>query len=399
MIQQSSRLVYLDHAATTPVHPLVLESMVPYFTDKFGNPSSIYSIARDARRALDDSRRTVAEAIGAQPEEIIFTSGGSESDNLALKGVADALGGEGNHIITSAIEHHAILHACEYLAKYRGCEITYLPVDQYGVVDPDAVGRGITDRTILVSVMHANNEVGTVEPISEIGKICRQRGVVFHSDGVQAAGGLGINVDEMGVDLYSISAHKLYGPKGVGVLYTRKGTPLVPQAQGGGQEQSRRAGTENVAGIVGLARALSLVQEHREDHNRRQSALRDRLVSSILEQIPYSQLNGHPTQRLGNNANFCFKYIEGESVLLNLDLLGVTASSGSACTSGSTDASHVLLAMGIPPETAHGSVRFTLGSGNTDADIDHLLSVLPGIVEKLRAISPLCPSPVGAQKS
>ncbi|MCL4533877.1 MAG: cysteine desulfurase NifS [Bacteroidetes bacterium] len=388
MENKPDKVVYMDHSATTAVHPKVLDAMLPYFSERFGNASSIYGLAREARRALDQSRQTLAEGIGAKPEEIIFTSGGTESDNLALKGVADALRSKGNHIITSAIEHHAILHVCEYLSK-RGYEITYLPVDKHGIVDPDAVGRAITEGTVLVSIMHANNEVGTIEPIAEIGRICKERKVVFHSDGVQAVGKLPIKVDELGVDLYSISAHKFYGPKGVGALYVRRRTPLIPQAQGGSQERNRRAGTENTAGIVGLATAIAMAEERRDDYNRKVGALRDRLIAGIQERIPSVCLNGHPTRRLSNNVNFCFQYVEGESILLNLDLMGVAASSGSACTSASLEPSHVLLAMGVQPEIAHGSVRLTLGYDNTEQEVDYVLSILPEIIERLRSMSPL----------
>ncbi len=392
MVNKPEKVVYMDHSATTPVHPSVLEAMLPYFTEKFGNPSSIYGLAREARRALDQSHQTVADAIGARPEEIIFTGGGTEADNLAIKGVADALGKRGNHIITTPIEHHAVLHVCDYLAK-RGFQITYLPVDKYGMVDPDDVGRAITGKTILVSVMHANNEMGTIEPLAEIGKICKEKKVLFHSDGVQALGKLPVNVDELGVDMYSISAHKFYGPKGVGALYVRRRTPIIPQAQGGGQERARRAGTENVPGIVGLSSALSLAMERREEYTRKVTALRDRLIRGIMERITEVQLNGHPTRRLSNNVNISFHYVEGESILLNLDLLNVAASSGSACTSASLEASHVLLACGVPSEVAHGSVRFSLGIDNTEQEVDYVLSILPEIIGRLRSMSPLYKGP------
>ncbi len=391
-MDKPDKVVYLDHSATTPVHPRVLEAMLPYFSERFGNASSIYGLAREARRAVDEARQKVADIIGAKPEEVVFTSGGTESDNLALKGVADALGKRGNHIITTAVEHHAILHVCEYLAKHRGFDITYMPVDRYGLVEPDAVGRAITDKTVLVSVMHANNEIGSVEPIAEIGKICKGKKVLFHCDGVQAVGKMPVKMDELGVDLYSISAHKFYGPKGVGALYIRRRTPIIPQAQGGAQERNRRAGTENTAGIVGLGTAIGYAEERRDEYNRKVGALRDRLIASIQAQIPYVQLNGHPSQRLSNNVNFCFHYVEGESILLNLDLMGVAASSGSACTSASLEASHVLLACGVPSEIAHGSVRFTLGIDNTEQEVDYLLSVLPEIIQRLRSMSPLCDS-------
>ncbi len=389
-MSEKKRIVYMDHAATTPVDPRVLEAMLPYFSEKFGNASSIYSLGREARQAIEEARRTVAEILHAKPEEIIFTSCGSESDNLAIRGVAFAQRhrGKGNHIITSPIEHHAVGHTVEQLEKYFGFEVTYVPVDKYGVVDPDDVGRAIRDDTILITIMYANNEVGTIEPIAEIGKIARKKGIPFHTDAVQAAGALSLNVDELNVDLMSLSGHKFYAPKGIGILYVRKGTPLLPMQTGGGHEQNRRAGTENVPYIVGIATALKIAYEEFESNNSHVKRLRDKLIQGIMERIPDVQLTGHPTNRLPNNASFIFKNAEGESILLGLDLKGVCASSGSACTSGSLEPSHVLLAMGIPPEDAHGSIRLTLGRENTDEDVDYVLEVLPPIVQRLRSMSP-----------
>jgi cysteine desulfurase len=389
-MQKPSKTIYIDHAATTAVDPRVVEAMLPYFSSKYGN-ASIYRLGQEAARAIDEARRTVADILGCQPREVIFTSCGTESDNLALRGAGWARRnlGKGNHIITSPIEHHAVSHTCEQLEKHFGFEITYLPVDKYGLVDPDDVGRAIKDNTILISIMYANNEVGTIEPIAEIGKVAKQMGVPFHTDAVQAGGSLNLNVNELNVDLLSLSAHKFYGPKGVGVLYVRQGVPLLPTQTGGGHEGNRRAGTESVPFIVGLATALKIAYEELEANNRRIAALRDRLIKGVLESIVEVELTGHPMNRLPNSASFAFKYIEGESMLLNLDLAGVCASSGSACSSGSLEPSHVLLAMGIPPEVAHGSLRLTLGRENTEEDVDYVLEILPGIVQKLRAMSPL----------
>jgi len=382
------RFIYLDHAATTPVNPDVVQAMLPYFTEKFGNPSSIYAPAREARKAMDWARETVAGILGASPSEVVFTSGGTESDNLAIKGAAFANRHKGNHIITTQIEHHAVLHTCEYLEKRFGFRVTYLPVDQHGTVDLDALQRALTPDTILVTIMYANNEVGTIQPIQEISQIVKAAGVLFHTDAVQAGGALDLNVDKLGVDMLSLSAHKFYGPKGVGVFYVRKGTSYWPQQHGGGQERGRRAGTENTAGIVGLATALKLAYDRLETHNAHVSKLRDKLIDGILK-IPGAYLTGHPTNRLPNNASFVFDYVEGESILLSLDMMGIGASSGSACTSASLEPSHVLKAMGVPIERAHGSLRLTTGSGNTEEDIDLVVEVLPGIIERLRAMSPL----------
>lgn len=388
-MQRPAKLVYMDHAATTAVDPRVVEAMLPYFTEKYGNASSVHAAGREARVAMENARRTVADILGADPEEIIFTSCGTESDNLAIRGVAFANRKKGNHIITSSIEHHAVGHTCEQLEKEFGFEVTYLPVDQYGRVDPDDVGRAITDKTILITIMYANNEVGTIQPIAEIGKIARAKGIPFHTDAVQAGGTLDLNVDRLNVDLLSLSAHKFYGPKGVGVLYQRRLTPMLPMQTGGGHERGRRAGTENIPYIVGLATALKLAHEHREQNNQRIAALRDRLIKGVLNTIPDVYLTGHPTDRLPNNASFVFRGVEGESILLHLDIMGVAASSGSACTSGSTEPSHVLTALGLPAEICHGSLRLTLGNDNTEEDIQYVLSILPGIVSNLRALSPL----------
>jgi cysteine desulfurase len=382
------RRVYLDHAATTPTHPEAAKAMLPYFTDVFGNPSSIYSCGREARGAVEEARTKVAELIGARSEEIIFTGGGTEADNHALKGVAYANERKGNHIITTSIEHNAVLEVCKFLER-RGFKITYLPVDEYGLVAPDDVKRAITDRTILISVMHANNEVGTIEPVEEIGKIAREAGVYFHTDAVQTVGHIPVNVDELKADLLAISAHKFYGPKGVGALYVREGTRLVSLMHGGGQEKKCRAGTENVPAIVGLGKAVELAGQEMGKEAERLAHLRDKLIKGLLEKIDHIRLNGHPTRRLPNNVNVSVDFVEGESLLLNLDLEGICASTGSACGLASPEPSHVLLALGLPPEQAHGSLRFTLGRENTEADVERVLEVLPGIVARLRAMSPL----------
>lgn len=381
----SERFIYLDHAATTALDQRVLESMLPYLTTEYGNASSIYTLGRHAMQAIDRSREQVADLLHCRPTEVAFVGCGSESDNLAMKGMAFASQKKGNHIITSAIEHHAVLHTCQYLERF-GYKTTYLPVDAYGRVNPDDVAQAITDKTVLVSIMYANNEVGTIEPIAEIGRICRAKKVPFHVDAVQAGGAIPIDVAALNVDLLSLSAHKFYGPKGMGILYVRQGMRILPQLQGGSQERGRRAGTENVAGIVGTATALRLAQEELAQVTPRITALRDKLIAGILT-IPRSRLTGHPTQRLPNNASFCFEGVEGESILLNLDLLGVAASTGSACTSGSVDPSHVLIALGLPPEWSHGSLRLTLGKENTEEDVETVISALPGIVEKLRGLA------------
>lgn len=384
-ITMPERTIYFDHAATTALDARVLDVMLPYLTTEYGNASSIYTLGRHAMQAIDRAREQVADVLGCRPTEVTFTGCGSESDNLAIKGIAFVSQKKGNHLITSAIEHHAVLHTCQYLERF-GFKTTYLPVDAYGLVDPDEIGRAITDQTILVSVMYANNEVGTIEPVAEIGRICRARKVPFHVDAVQAGSALPLDAADLNADLLSLSAHKFYGPKGVGILYLRQGMRLLPQLQGGSQERGRRAGTENVAGIVGAAAALSLAREELPQVTPHITALRDRLIAGVLT-IQRSRLTGHPTERLPNNASFCFEGVEGESILLNLDLLGIAASTGSACTSGSVDPSHVLIAMGLPPEWSHGSLRLTLGKGNTGADVDMLLTALPGIIEKLRNLA------------
>ena len=379
--------IYLDHAATTPLRPEVLEAMLPYFKQEFGNPSSVYGAGRRAHQALDQARDTVADLLGAKSEEIIFTSGGSEAANLAIKGVAWAYQTKGKHIITSAIEHHAVLDAVLWL-KQQGFEVTILPVDEEGFVDPQSVQEALRGDTILVSIMHANNEVGTIQPIEEIGAIVRAHGAFFHTDAVQTAGILDLDVAELNVDLLSLSAHKFYGPKGVGALYVRKGVRLDPLIHGGAQEKRRRAGTENVAGIVGLAKAFELAQAERGEVTRHLIQLRDQLLQG-LQAIPHTKVNGSLERRLPNNVNVCFQFIEGESLLLNLDLKGIAGSSGSACTSGSLDPSHVLLAMGLSHEIAHGSLRLTLGRENTQDQVTYVLEEIPIIVERLRAMSPL----------
>jgi cysteine desulfurase len=388
-VMSERRRIYLDHAATTPVDPQVVEAMLPYFTERYGNASSIHYLGREARKAIDEARAGMAEILNCSPEEIVFTSCGTESDNLAIRGVAWMNRRRGDHIITSSIEHHAVSHTFEQLERQFGFEATYLPVDEYGRVRPRDVERATTDTTVLISIIYANNEVGTIEPIAEIGEIAREHEIPFHTDAVQAAGALSLDVQELNVDLLSLSGHKVYAPKGIGVLYVRKGTDLLPMQTGGGHERNLRAGTENVAYIVGLATALKLAEERREEESRRLTALRDRLIEGVLSSIPYSRLMGHPEQRLPNNANFVFEYVEGEGILLSLDMQGIAASSGSACASGSTEPSHVLLAMGVPPDIAHGSLRLTLGRENTEEDVDRVLEVLPGIVERLRAMSPL----------
>lgn len=381
--------IYLDHAATTPVDPRVLEAILPYLGEHFANPSSIHSFGRENRKVIKDARAVIAGEIGAaEPSEIIFTGSGSESDNMALRGIAAAYRNRGNQIITSAIEHHAVYDTCKALEK-EGFELTIVPVNREGIVNPDDLINALTNRTILVSIMHANNEVGTIQPIATIGKLLRERNILFHTDAVQTVGSIPVNVKELSVDLLSMSAHKFYGPKGVGALYVRKGVKLVPLIYGGGQEHNRRAGTENVAGIVGMAKALSLANSELEQNMTRISALRDYLIDNLLSGFEHVRLNGDRNRRLPGNVNFSFEFLEGESLLLNLDLKGIAASSGSACTSGSLEPSHVLLAMGICHEIAHGSLRLTLGKSTTKEEIDYLLEVLPEIVTKLRAMSPI----------
>jgi len=372
------------------VDPQVVEAMLPYFTQKYGNASSIYGLGREAASALDEARRTVATILNCEPREVIFTSCGTESDNMAIRGVGFARRKRGrDQIITSTIEHHAVSHTVEQLAREFGFEVVTVPVDGRGTVDPADVEEAISDRTALISIMYANNEVGTVEPVAEIGAVAREHGVAFHTDAVQAGGSLSLDVQELKVDFLSLSAHKFYGPKGIGVLYARRGVPFLSVQTGGAHEGNRRAGTENVPYVVGLATALRLAYQMQPQENERIAALRDRLIEGVLGVVPHAELTGHPMQRLPNSASFVFEFIEGESILLNLDLKGVAASSGSACTSASLEPSHVLLAMGIPVEVAHGSLRLTLGRENTMEDVDYVLETLPPIVEKLRAMSPL----------
>ncbi len=387
-------VIYMDHAGTTPMDPRVLDAMMPYFSQEFGNPSSYHTIGQEAKHALDDSRDKVSRELGCRTSEVVFTSGGTESDNAALKGVSAALKETGNHIITSSIEHHAILHTCQSLED-MGFEVTLLPVDNYGMVDPEEVSRAITERTIMVSIMYANNEIGTIEPIPEIARLVKERAanlertIVMHTDAVQAAGFLDLNVRQLGVDLLSLSSHKLYGPKGMGVLYIKRGTPFLPQQLGGGQERERRSGTENVPGIVGTAVALELAELEREEAVERCLRLRDRIIKGVRESISDAHLNGHPTQRLPNNVNFSFENLEAEPILVGLDMAGIYASSGSACSSGSLEPSHVLLALGQSADLALGSLRLTLGKDNTDEDVDYLLSELPGLVHRLREMPSL----------
>lgn len=380
--------IYLDYAATTPTYPEVLEAMLPYFTERVGNPSSIYSLGLEARGAIEVARSKVANLIGARSEEIVFTGSGTESDNFAIKGVALANETKGKHIITTAIEHHAVLESSKYLER-RGFTVTYLPVDNYGLVNPADVKKAITDKTILISVMHANNEVGTIEPITEIGKIAKEAGIYFHTDAVQTVGHIPVNVNELGVDLLSISGHKLYGPKGVGALYIRRGTKIIPFMHGGGQERGRRSSTENVPGIVGLGIAAELIQKSIGEEAIRLTYLRDLLIKGLLQHIDHIRLNGHPQRRLPNNVNVSIEFVEGESMCLHMDFEGICVSTGSACSSSSLEPSYVLLAMGLSPEQAHGSLRFTLGKWTTEEEIIRVLEVLPPIVSKLRAMSPL----------
>lgn len=381
--------VYLDNAATTKVRDEVVEAMLPYFTEYFGNPSSLHLFAREAGKGLDTARAQVAKALNAKPEEIIFTGGGSESDNMALRGIPEAYKKKGKHVITSAVEHHAVLHTLEAMEKEGRVEVTYLPVDEYGMVTAEQVEKAIRPDTVLVSIMFANNEVGTIMPIEQIGETCKKHGVLFHTDAVQAVGHVPVDVEKMHIDLLSLSGHKFHGPKGVGALYVRKGVRIPALILGGAQERRKRAGTENVPGIVGMGKAIELATSELEDNAAKMKVLRDRLIFGIPARIPDVKLNGHPTERLPNNVNFSIRFIEGESILLMLDLNGIAVSSGSACTSGSLDPSHVLLAMGLSHEVAHGSLRLTLSEFTTPEEIDYVLDTLPPIVEKLRAMSPL----------
>ena len=382
------RNVYMDYSATTYVKPEVLEEMMPYFTEKFGNPSSFYGISRETKRAIDKAREQVASTLKCLPEEIYFTGGGSEADNWAIKGIATAHRKKGNHIITTKIEHHALLHSCEFLEKF-GYEVTYLDVDKEGFINLEELRNAITDRTILVSIMFANNEIGTIQPIKEIGEICREKKVLFHTDAVQAVGNVPIDVKEMNIDLLSLAGHKVYGPKGIGALYIRKGVRIDNLIHGGAQERNRRAGTENIASIVGIGKAMEIAENNLKEHTEKLTKLRDRLIDGLLK-IPYTTLNGpRGEKRLPGNVNVRFKFIEGESILLSLDFKGVCASSGSACTSGSLDPSHVLLSIGVPHELAHGSLRLTLGEDSTEEDVDYVIEVLPPIIQRLRDMSPL----------
>lgn len=380
------RKVYFDHSATTSVDPLVVEAMLPFFHEKFGNPSSIHSFGRETKVALEEAREAVAEFLKTRAADIYFTSGGTESDNLAIKGVAYELKNKGNHIITSKVEHHAVLHTCEALEK-EGFEITLLNPDKYGMVHPEAVEKAIKSNTILISIMHANNEVGTINPIEKIGEIAQSKGILFHTDAVQTFGKLPLNLSKLPIDLMSISGHKIYGPKGIGVLYIRKGVKLAQLMHGGGHERNRRAGTENIPGIIGLAKAVELRKQNFKNENEQVKKLRDRFAERINKEVPRAILNGHPEKRLSGHLNLSFQGIEGEALLLSLDLKGIAASSGSACTSGSIDPSHVLLAMGVKPELARSSIRFSLGKDNTDADVDYTLEILPEIVKRLRSMS------------
>lgn len=383
-----NKTVYMDYAATTYTKPEVLEDMIPYFTEFYGNPSSIYSISRETKKAIDKARNRIAKAINADPAEIYFTGGGSEADNWAIKGIAIANKNKGNHIITTKIEHHAVLHTCEYLEK-QGFEVTYLDVDEEGSIRLEELKNAIKPSTILVTIMTANNEIGTVQPIKEIGAICKERKVFFHTDAVQAIGHIDMDVKNMDIDALSLSGHKIYGPKGVGVLYLRKGIKIHNLVHGGAQERNRRAGTENVAGIVGLGKAIELAMENLTEEKERLTYLRDKLIKGLLE-IPYSKLNGSVgDRRLPGNVNISFEFIEGESVLLMLDAKGICASSGSACTSGSLDPSHVLLSIGLPHEVAHGSLRLTMGAKTTEEEVDYVIETVPAIVQRLRDMSPL----------
>lgn len=385
---ENKKILYLDNAATTAVSPEVVEAMLPYFTEVYGNPSSIYSVAANAKKAVDEAREIIANSIGAKPEEIYFTAGGSESDNWALVAMAQAYKNKGKHIITSKIEHHAILHTCNYLEK-NGYEVTYLDVDENGLVNPSDVEAAIRPDTILISIMYANNEIGTIEPIAEIGKIAKSHGVYFHTDAVQAYAHVPINVDEENIDMLSASGHKFHGPKGIGFLYIRKGIKMGSFIHGGSQERNRRAGTHNVPGIVGMGKAAQLAMEHMKERMEHQIKVRDYFIEKVQKEIPYAKINGDLKKRLPNNINVCFRFIEGESMLIMLDMKGVCASSGSACTSGSLDPSHVLLAIGLPHEIAHGSLRLTISEDITIEDMDYVLNELKAIVERLRSMSPL----------
>lgn len=383
-----AKRIYVDHSATTPTKSAVLDAMLPYFTKNFGNASTVYAEGREVKMAVNKARAEVAKAIGADENEIFFTGSGTEADNWAIRGIAKANKDKGNHIITSAVEHHAVLHTCMELEK-EGFEVTYLPVDEFGMVSAESVKNAIKDKTILITIMTANNEIGTIMPIKEIGKIAKENNIVFHTDAVQAIGMVDIDVKEMGIDLLSLTAHKFYGPKGIGALYVRKGIKIGPFITGGAQERNKRAGTENVPAIVGLGEAIRLATEDIEKNSKKLMALRDRFIDRVLAEIPYTRLNGHRTKRLSGSANISFEFIEGESLLLMLDMKGISASSGSACTSGSLDPSHVLLAIGLKHETAHGSLRVSFGESNTMEDVDKIVDELKIIVSRLREMSPL----------
>jgi cysteine desulfurase len=380
--------IYMDHSATTPIHPEVIELMKFAMENVYGNPSSLYSLGREAKKYVDEARQKVADLIGAKFEEIYFTGGGTESDNLAIQGVVYGNEKKGNHIITSAVEHPAVLDCCRNLEK-KGYELTILPVDQYGMVDPEEVSKAIRKNTVLISIMHGNNENGTIQPIKEISGIAREHGIFFHTDCVQTAGKIPLNVDDLGADLLTISSHKIYGPKGIGLLYKRKGVRVLPLIYGGGQERRIRSGTENTLGIIGFGKAAEIALRDLETENSRVKALRDKLIKGVLDKIPQSYLNGHSEKRLPHNAHFSFAYVEGESLLLSLDMKGIAVSTGSACSSTSLQASHVLIACGQSEELVHGSIRFTLGRENTEEDVDYVLDVLPGVVERFRSFSPL----------
>ncbi|WP_286947667.1 cysteine desulfurase NifS [Acetobacterium sp. UBA5834] len=385
--------IYLDHAATTPVDPAVVETMLPFFTEYFGNPSSVYTEGRGVKKSIEAARLLIAKAINADPREIYFTGSGSEADNWAIKGIAMKNQAKGKHIITSTIEHHAVLHTCEYLEK-QGFEVTYLPVDEYGLISLDDLRNAIRKDTILVTIMFANNEIGTIEPIKEIGEIVKEKGIIFHTDAVQALGNIPVDVKDLNVDLLSVSAHKIYGPKGIGALFIRKGVPIDNLIHGGAQERKKRAGTENTAEIVAFGKAAEMATEQLEENAAHMKKLRDLLIKGVMDNIPQVRLNGHPEKRLPGNVNFCFDYIEGESILLSLDIIGVAGSSGSACTSGSLDPSHVLLAIGLPAGVAHGSLRLTIGKHTTAEDINYVVDNLIQIIERLRKMSPInadCP--------
>ena len=378
----------MDHNATTPVHPVVLDAILPYYREMYGNASSVHAFGREARGAMEEAREKIAEFIGAQPREVIFTSGGTESDNFAIEGAAFENSKKGNHIVTSSIEHHAVLNTCKHLETH-GFEVSYLGVDRYGMVDPDNVREAVKEDTILITIMHANNEVGTIEPMQEIGRIAKEEGIIFHTDAVQAVGKILVNVDELGVDLMSMSAHKIYGPKGIGALYMRRGTKVEPLVRGGHHERNRRGGTENVPGIVGFGKAIEIAAADMEEEGKRLWNLTEKLKTGLQDQLEYVYANSHPTQRLPNTMNISFEFLEGESIVLNLDMKGIAVSTGSACTSGSLEPSHVLMALGLSPAAAQGAIRFSLGRDNTESDVNYVLEELPPIIRRLREMSPL----------